>query len=132
HATLAEAKEGKAAVIQPGTLQFLVEERIERSSCSLCAHEESARLPALQGEPLTPHRRHITGPGRIGRDESGIGKEGSQHRGEADQVIPVRSEAVQKDHQLLRLSARLRIPPGPIELNGKCHLLAPPADLRLW
>ena len=89
-----------------------------RASCSASSINASsigaaARTPAstrrraavLDAEPLIAVRRHVARKGRVGRDELGLGQQPRPIRREPDQIVAVGAEAVQQDHQAVRLAA---------------------------
>ncbi len=124
HRTLAEAHESERSLVESAPGELLVQKGVERRAGGVDAAPALVRVAREQREPLSPHRRHRASLGRVGRDEIGVGQKGAPMPADLDQIIAVRAEAVEKDHELSRL-AGFRRHPRAVDLNhAEC---SPPA-----
>ena len=86
-------------------LEQLVEIVVEQWRRPPGAGEHNGRPAILQAEPLATVRCHVAGLGRVRCHEQSVRQPFGQQRGEADQIVAVRADAVQQHDELSRWAA---------------------------
>ena len=105
HGALGKTDQRQLVLAQPRPRQLRIDEGIEDRGRRLRPGEARFGGHVLKRKPLMPLRRHVEGERRMGRNEQGIGENFLEIRGKTDQVVAVRTDAVQHDEQLLRVAA---------------------------
>ncbi len=87
-------------------LEERVQIGVERCRRSARTGQHPRRRAILDAEPLPAVGRHVAGLRRVGGEEGGVGQDLGEHRRQADQVLPVRAEAMEEHDELPGRAAR--------------------------
>src|ERR1700749_1159282 len=108
HWALDEPDQRQLRIVKAEPLEFRIEKsvnrppRLDRAVPAVIAAAWIVWRPIGEGEPLSAHRRARASLRRVWRDERRFGHERAPLAPKLDEVIAVRSIAVQEDHELAR------------------------------
>ncbi len=108
HRALRKADQRHLAVAEPASGQCVADESVKDRGGGPNTCQNRRRAAILRAEPLVTVWPHVAGERGVRRNELGLGQERRPIRGEADQIVAIRTQAMQQDDKLLRLAPRGR------------------------